>query len=76
MVVEADFPDAFRANLYVRGLSQDKNADEALHEFTVRTLRTLCTLCMRMFCVLPGIGGCPARSAFCANTRTCSCCIG
>lgn len=33
VVVEADFPDAFRANLYARGLSQDKSADEALGEF-------------------------------------------
>ena len=30
---EADFPDAFRANLYVRGLSDDKNSDEALGDF-------------------------------------------
>ncbi len=33
VVVEADFPDAFRANLYARGLSEDKTADEALGEF-------------------------------------------
>ena len=33
VVVEADFPDAFRANLYVRGLSKDATADQALGEF-------------------------------------------
>lgn len=33
VVVEADFPDAFRANLYVRGLSQDQSGEEALREF-------------------------------------------
>ena len=35
VVVEADWPDAFRANLFVRGLGSDKNADEALSEFKV-----------------------------------------
>ena len=35
----ADFPDAFRANLYAKGLSnQDKTADEALGSFTVKLL--------------------------------------
>ncbi|GAB4820204.1 hypothetical protein N2152v2_007250 [Parachlorella kessleri] len=33
VVVEADFPDAFRANLYARGLSKDATADQALGEF-------------------------------------------
>ncbi|KAL4422753.1 hypothetical protein ABPG75_008950 [Micractinium tetrahymenae] len=33
VVVEADFPDAFRVNLYVRGMSEDKSADEALSNF-------------------------------------------
>ena len=32
----ADFPDAFRANLWVRGLSQDGSANEALADFKVR----------------------------------------
>ncbi len=31
--VEADWPDAFRVNRYVRGLSDDKSADEALSGF-------------------------------------------
>ncbi len=31
----ADFPDAFRANLWARGLSQDKSAEEALSDFKV-----------------------------------------
>jgi erythromycin esterase-like protein len=31
--VEADWPDAFRVNRYVRGLGDDKNADEALGGF-------------------------------------------
>src|SRR5438874_8136042 len=30
IAVEADWPDAFRVNRYVRGLSADRNADEAL----------------------------------------------
>src|SRR5882762_5321530 len=30
IAVEADWPDAFRINRYVRGLSDDRNADEAL----------------------------------------------
>lgn len=33
VAVEADWPDAFRVNRYVRGLSDDKNADEALGGF-------------------------------------------
>lgn len=33
VAVEADWPDAFRVNRYVRGLSDDKNADEALSGF-------------------------------------------
>jgi erythromycin esterase-like protein len=33
VAVEADFPDAFRANLYVRGLSDDTSAEEALGDF-------------------------------------------
>jgi erythromycin esterase-like protein len=37
VVVEADFPDAFRANMYVRGLSEDKTSEEALGEFKART---------------------------------------
>ena len=32
----ADFPDAFRANLWVRGLSQDSSANEALADFKVQ----------------------------------------
>jgi erythromycin esterase-like protein len=31
--LEADFPDAARANLFVRGLSADKDADAALSDF-------------------------------------------
>src|SRR3979411_1098436 len=33
VAVEADWPDAFRVNRYVRGLGQDKNASEALGGF-------------------------------------------
>src|ERR1041385_8277613 len=33
VAVEADWPDAFRVNRYVRGLSEDKNAGEALIGF-------------------------------------------
>src|SRR5436305_11857113 len=33
IAVEADWPDAFRVNRYVRGLSDDKSADEALGGF-------------------------------------------
>src|SRR5215207_2005242 len=33
VAVEADWPDAFRVNRYVRGLSDDGNADEALGGF-------------------------------------------
>src|SRR5438309_7917690 len=33
IAVEADWPDAFRANRYVRGLSDDRNANEALTGF-------------------------------------------
>src|SRR6266571_7059510 len=33
IAVEADWPDAFRVNRYVRGLSGDRNADEALGGF-------------------------------------------
>jgi erythromycin esterase-like protein len=33
VAVEADWPDAFRVNRYVRGLSNDKNANEALGGF-------------------------------------------
>ncbi len=33
VAVEADFPDAFRANLWVRGLSNDTSAEEALGDF-------------------------------------------
>ncbi|MFL6208732.1 MAG: erythromycin esterase family protein [Pyrinomonadaceae bacterium] len=33
VAVEADWPDAFRVNRYVRGLSADKNANEALGGF-------------------------------------------
>jgi erythromycin esterase-like protein len=33
VAVEADWPDAFRVNRYVRGLSDDKNADQALAGF-------------------------------------------
>src|SRR5256884_5436215 len=33
IAVEADWPDAFRVNRYVRGLSDDQNADEALSGF-------------------------------------------
>ncbi|KAL6066375.1 Erythromycin esterase [Balamuthia mandrillaris] len=40
VIVEADWPDAYRANRYVceaastRKATQDRNADEALHDFT------------------------------------------
>jgi erythromycin esterase-like protein len=33
VAVEADWPDAFRVNRYVRGLSNDRNASEALSGF-------------------------------------------
>jgi erythromycin esterase-like protein len=33
VAVEADWPDAYRANLYVRGAGDDENADEALSDF-------------------------------------------
>src|SRR6266478_301978 len=33
VAVEADWPDAFRVNRYVRGLSDDQNANEALRGF-------------------------------------------
>src|SRR5881394_594700 len=33
IAVEADWPDAFRVNRYVRGLSDDGNANEALRGF-------------------------------------------
>ena len=33
IAVEADWPDAFRVNRYVRGLSDDRNANEALSGF-------------------------------------------
>jgi erythromycin esterase-like protein len=33
VAVEADWPDAFRVNRYVRGLSDDRDADEALSGF-------------------------------------------
>jgi erythromycin esterase-like protein len=33
VAVEADWPDAFRVNRYVRGLSDDKDANEALGSF-------------------------------------------
>src|SRR5207244_318571 len=33
VAVEADWPDAFRVNRYVRGLSDDQNADQALGGF-------------------------------------------
>jgi erythromycin esterase-like protein len=33
VAVEADFPDAYRVNRYVRGIGSDKNADEALRDF-------------------------------------------
>jgi erythromycin esterase-like protein len=33
VAVEADWPDAFRVNRYVRGLSEDADADEALGGF-------------------------------------------
>lgn len=33
VAAEADWPDAYRANRYVRGLGEDKNADEALSGF-------------------------------------------
>ena len=36
-----DFPDAFRANMWVRDLSNDKSVHEALSEFKVRALQTL-----------------------------------
>src|ERR671919_273635 len=33
VAVEADWPDAFRVNRYVRGFGDDQNADEALGGF-------------------------------------------
>src|SRR5436853_4011935 len=33
IAVEADWPDAFRVNRYVRGLGEDRSADEALSGF-------------------------------------------
>jgi erythromycin esterase-like protein len=33
VVAEADWPDAYRVNRYVRGLSDDRNADQALSSF-------------------------------------------
>jgi erythromycin esterase-like protein len=33
VAVEADFPDAYRINRFVRGIGSDKNADEALKDF-------------------------------------------
>lgn len=33
VAVEADFPDAYRVNRFVRGIGSDKNADEALGDF-------------------------------------------
>src|SRR3979490_2457024 len=33
VAVEADWPDAFRVNRYVRGLGEDRNANEALSGF-------------------------------------------
>src|SRR5437764_15248145 len=33
VAVEADWPDAFRVNRYVRGANDDKSADEALGGF-------------------------------------------
>src|SRR5574338_1231877 len=33
VAVEADWPDAFRVNRYLRGLGDDNNADEALGGF-------------------------------------------
>ena len=37
VVAEADFPDAFRVNMYVRGVGTDRSADEALGDFKVRS---------------------------------------
>jgi erythromycin esterase-like protein len=34
VAVEADFPDAYRVNRYVRGLGEDQTADDALADFT------------------------------------------
>ncbi|HLL99985.1 MAG TPA: erythromycin esterase family protein [Pyrinomonadaceae bacterium] len=33
VAVEADFPDAYRVNRFVRGIGSDRNADEALRDF-------------------------------------------
>jgi erythromycin esterase-like protein len=33
VAVEADWPDAYRVNRYVRGASDDRSADEALSDF-------------------------------------------
>lgn len=51
MVVEADFPDAFRVNLYVRGMSQDRTAEEALGNFV-----RFPTWCVQGRCAGGGIG--------------------
>ena len=45
MMPGADFPDAFRANLWVRGMSQDKSAEEALSDFKVDASCLLCPHC-------------------------------
>lgn len=36
VVAEADFPDAFRVNKYVRGLGSDRSSEESLRNFKVR----------------------------------------
>src|SRR2546430_17735561 len=46
IAVEADWPDAFRVNRYVRGLSKDRNADEALSGFK------RCPTCMWLYTVV------------------------
>jgi len=33
VAVEADWPDAYRVNRYVRGFGNDRNADESLRDF-------------------------------------------
>jgi erythromycin esterase-like protein len=38
VLAESDFPDAYRVNKYVRGLSKDQTANEALGEYTVSLL--------------------------------------
>ena len=47
VLAESDFPDAYRVNKYVRGLSKEQSANEALGDYTV----SLITCCWaELFC--------------------------